>query len=48
VYGCPSVLSLTEKDPIKLGYLKQKPNLFCRLTPSVIQVGCLILDAQII
>jgi hypothetical protein len=48
VYGCPSVLSLCWEDPIKLGYLKQKPNLFCRLTPSVVQVGCLIVDAQII
>jgi hypothetical protein len=48
VYGCPSVFSLTWEDPIKLGYLKQKPNLFCRLTPPVVQVRFLIMDAQII
>jgi hypothetical protein len=29
-------------------YLKQKPNLFYRLTPPVVQVGCLIMYTQII
>jgi hypothetical protein len=42
--GCPSAPSLTWEDPIKLGYLKQKTNLFCRLTPPVVQVECLIVD----
>jgi hypothetical protein len=45
---CPSVLSLTWEDLIKLGYQKQRPNLFCRFTPPVVQVGCLIVFAQII
>jgi hypothetical protein len=36
------------RGPNQLGYLKQKPKLFCRLTPHVVQVGCLIVDAQII
>jgi hypothetical protein len=48
VCGCPSVLSLTWEDPIKLGYLKQKPNLFYWLTPPVVRVWCLIVNAQII
>jgi hypothetical protein len=48
VYGCPSASLLNWVDPTKLGYLKQKSNLFCRLTPPVVQVGCSIVDAQII
>jgi hypothetical protein len=40
VCGCPSVLLLTWNDPIKLGYLKTKTNLFCKLTSLVEQVGC--------
>jgi hypothetical protein len=27
-------------DPTKLGYLRTKPKLFCRLTPPVKQVRC--------
>jgi hypothetical protein len=46
--GCLSVLSLTSEDSIKLGYLKQMPNLFYRLTPPVVRVGYFIVDAQII
>jgi hypothetical protein len=48
VCGCSSALLLIWKDPIKLGYLKIKPNLFYRLTPLVEQCGCLIVDALII
>jgi hypothetical protein len=48
VCGYPSDLLLTSVDPTKQGYLKQKPNLFCRLTPPAVQVGCSIVDAQII
>jgi hypothetical protein len=48
VCGCQSALLLTWEDPTKLGYLKQKPNLFCRLASPVVQVVCSIVDTQII
>jgi hypothetical protein len=41
----PMCLVTNLRDPTKLGYLIQKPNLFCRFTHSVVQVGYSIVDA---
>jgi hypothetical protein len=44
----PKVLVATWKAPSQIGDLKEETKLFCRHTPLVDQVGCLIADVHII
>jgi hypothetical protein len=46
--GYPRLLPLISKDPIQIGYQITSPNLFCRFTTSMDQVGCLIIDVLVI
>jgi hypothetical protein len=48
LYGFPRSWLLTWKAPSKIGDLKEGTKLFCRHTPPVDQVGCLIADVHII
>jgi hypothetical protein len=40
----PKCLVTNLRGPNQIWVSKTKPNLFCRLTPPVVQVGCLIMD----
>jgi hypothetical protein len=40
----PKCLITNLRGPNQTWYLKQKPNLFCRLTPPMVQVGYSIVD----
>jgi hypothetical protein len=44
----PKCLVTNLREPNQTWVPKTKPNFFCRLTTPVVQVGCLIVDAQII
>jgi hypothetical protein len=44
----PKVLVANVEGPSKIGDLKEGTKLFCRHTPPVDQVGCLIADVHII
>jgi hypothetical protein len=48
LYGFQRFWLLTWKAPSQIGDLKEGTKLFCRHTPPVDQVGCLIADVHII